>query len=376
MSADWYTTLISQRRGTVTRKIREFKRLVEQEKERRSNEPQWMRRNLAPIFEEHAQAERWHYFFEEVSLFTAFFEATNGPKQNIREVYFARVCPKAGRSYAIPQEGQAFVQSLALEPTVESLEAGLSRLPVYSWFLRFRFKLATPYLSKDDAPFYVIDNPVRKDKILRLPMVAPTSWKGSLRAVLRSERGVVGVEEERSDPVMIRLFGNVKGEEEQDHLRAGRLHFFPTFFNQIGQEVINPHDREGGAGKQPIYFECVPQDAEGVFTLLYVPLDPLDMTEKPDEQSPPQTAIADMITVVDAVASLFTVYGFGAKTNSGFGTAQVRFPGEKDPTTGQERKSGVLRFRSQDRMYRYRVGDLNNLYRAALAIRDKIGGAA
>jgi len=376
MSADWYTTLMSQRKGMVTRKMQEFRQLVKQGKEKKSNESRWMRNNLTPVFEKRAQAEQWHVFFEEVSLFAAFFEATNGPKQNIREVYFARVCPAADRCYTVPQEGQAFVQALALEPTVESLEAGLSRLPVYSWFLRFRFKLATPYLSKDDAPFYVIDNPVRKDKVLKLPMVAPTSWKGSLRAVLRSERGVASQEEERADLVMIRLFGNVKGEEQQDRLRAGHLHFFPTFFSQIGEEVINPHDREGGAGEQPIYFECVPRRAEGVFTLLYVSLAPLDITEKPDEQSLPQIAVADMLTVVEAVARLFTIYGFGAKTSSGFGTAQLGFPGEKDPATGQERKGGVLRFRGRDRMYRYRVGDFIELYRAALAIEKRLGGAA
>jgi len=379
MSADWYTTLTARRKGAISGKIAEFQQLVQTKKEKRSNEPLWMRENLTPVFEQQAQAEQWYYFLEEISLFGALFEATGGPKQDIREAYFARVCPSADRSYTIPKEGLAFIQTLALEPTDESLQAGLASLPPYSWFLRFRFRLATPYLSKDDVPFYVIDNPVRKDKVLKLPMVAPTSWKGGLRAVLRSERGAVCVEEERTDPVMVRLFGNVKGEEEQDRFQAGRLHFFPTFFGQIGQEVINPHDREGGAGEQPIYFECVPREAEGVFTLLYVPF---DMADKPDEwlhpkiqQSPSQIAIADLITVVDATAKLFTIYGFGAKISSGFGTAQVGFPREKDPATGQEWKSGMLRFQSRDKMHRYRVGNFNDLYRAAMAVQKKAGGA-
>ena len=53
-------------------------------------------------------------------------------------------------------------------------------LPVYSLALAFTFRLERPYLSRDDDAFYIIDNPVRKEKIFKLPMVAPTSWKGSL----------------------------------------------------------------------------------------------------------------------------------------------------------------------------------------------------
>jgi CRISPR-associated protein Cmr2 len=60
----------------------------------------------------------------------------------------------------------------------------LTPLPPSSWFLQFTFTLAKPYISKDDNPFYIIDNPIVRDKVFRLPMVRPTSWKGNLYSAL------------------------------------------------------------------------------------------------------------------------------------------------------------------------------------------------
>ena len=59
----------------------------------------------------------------------------------------------------------------------------LHNLPPGSWFLQFEFKLAKPWLSKDEDPFYVTDavNPVRKDKVFKIPVMAGSSWKGLLR---------------------------------------------------------------------------------------------------------------------------------------------------------------------------------------------------
>lgn len=383
MSLDWYSALLALKKAAVERKSDEFQQAVRQGQEKRSNEDGWMRLNLTPIFTEDAQAKQWFNFFEELSLFEAYFEATGGPKQNVREVYFSQVCPTAEQSYEIPDEGQSLSSVLHLAPTPVSLKANLARLPLYSWFFHFRFTLATPYLSKDDAPFYVIDNPVRKDKVFKLPMVSPTSWKGGLRATLRK----VSMEQtgtydwsavrERQDPSIVRLFGNVKGEEEQDKLRAGRLHFFPTFFNRIGREVINPHDREGGAGEQPIYFECVSQNAEGTFALLYVPFDtvgkPQDWIEPVSHQTPRQIAAIDMVTIADATARLLTLYGFGAKTSSGYGTACNRFPHFKNQVS-EVSKGGLLCFRDSDQTQSWSVGNFSELVEQALKFCQEVGG--
>ncbi|MEJ5203587.1 MAG: RAMP superfamily CRISPR-associated protein, partial [Anaerolineales bacterium] len=147
----------------------------------------------------------------------------------------------------------------------------LTLLPLSSWFIQFTFTLAKPYLSKDDNPFYIIDNPIIRDKVFGLPMVRSTSWKGNLYSALWQ----TGHDKE-DDEQMQRLFGETRGEEGG---QAGRLYFYPTFFTQTGLEIINPHDRKRRVGKNPILFECVPDGARGTFSLLYVPFDLIGQDE-------------------------------------------------------------------------------------------------
>ncbi|HBB32784.1 MAG TPA: hypothetical protein DDZ80_11305 [Cyanobacteria bacterium UBA8803] len=187
--------------------------------------------------------------------------------------------------------------------------SALKHLPSLSFMLRVPFKLKKPYLSKDDRTFHLLDNPIRKDKVFKTPMVASTSWKGALRATFWQ----LGHQEE--DEQIIRLFGDAREDEKG---QAGRLYFYPTFFDKIGLEVINPHDRKTGTGKNPILIECVPTNATGEFILLYVPFGSV----KSDEVA------ADLQRVAEGVEKMLTVYGFGAKTSSGFGIADVSNTGE------------------------------------------------
>ena len=266
---------------------------------------------------------------------------------------------------------------------------GFATLPRYSFALELHFELARPYLSRDDDAFYIIDNPVRKDKVFKVPFVAPTSWKGCLRSVatqglltafarlLPANPPADEAEREALLPKLwkervqrVVLFGNEKqndadflnrwlsprlfperpeesAEERRQCLkeqakqlgkafdaylkanhyrtekvegRQGRLFCFPTFFNKIDLEIINPHDRKRRVGKNPILFECVPAGATGTFRLLYVPYDfPGEVT--PDEAMLRAQVQADLPLVAETVHDLLIVYGFGAKTSSGFGTA-------------------------------------------------------
>lgn len=98
----------------------------------------------------------------------------------------------------------------------------------------------------------------------------------------------------------------------------GRLLFYPTFFDKIGLEVINPHDRKRGVGTQPIYFECVPTGAKGIFSLLYVPF---DLLGNPPHEIETQ-AKADLLRTAEGIREMFLTYGFSAKKSSGFGTAE------------------------------------------------------
>jgi CRISPR-associated protein Cmr2 len=189
----------------------------------------------------------------------------------------------------------------------------LDRLPSLSFMLRVSFKLRKPYLSKDDRPFHLLDNPVRKDKVFQTSMVASTGWKGALQAALWQ----MGHQENNEQ--VIRLFGNERGEEDHEKLQSGRLYFYPTFFDKIGLEVINPHDRAKGTSKRgPIPIECVPIDATGKLVILYVPFGKVEKRE----------VAKDLELTTRGVEAMLTIYGFGAKTSSGFGIADVEGMGE------------------------------------------------
>lgn len=250
----------------------------------------------------------------------------------------------------------------------------LSILPPGSWFLQFTFTLAKPWMSKDDDLFYVAEsvNPVRKDKVFKVPMMAASSWKGLLRWTamhirLVQQKDTLTPQDfaaERFRHVL--LFGDEKGEEpgqtqdfaafldalkpeaRQEYERllrsyyglkpdeslphhSGRLMFYPTFFNLIDVEVINPHSRRTKAGTHPIYLECVPAGAHGTFSLLYVPF---DLIEKPDEIR--SQAAADLRLVAEAIRAMMLTYGFSAKRTSGYGVAKDAIENLKVATRAQE----------------------------------------
>ncbi|MCI0721686.1 MAG: CRISPR-associated protein [Acidobacteria bacterium] len=238
----------------------------------------------------------------------------------------------------------------------------LLSLPTGSWLLQFEFTLAKSWMSKDDTPFYVSDrvNPVRKDKVFKVPVMSAASWKGLLRwtamhvrlALNRDQLKTEDFARERVRQAL--LFGDEKGEEpgqpkdfaayldglngdagliyrrlvkehfglsadaqEMPH-HSGRLNFYPTFFDLIDVEVINPHSRKTKAGTNPIYLECVPASAKGTFSLLYVPFDLVGESENEVKTQ----AQEDLGLVAEGVSAMMLTYGFSAKRTSGFGTAQ------------------------------------------------------
>jgi len=194
-------------------------------------------------------------------------------------------------------------------------------MPSSQWLgLQVDFELLTPWYSKDDRLFHVMDNPVRKDRVFGVPFMSASSWKGMLRWACRMRAGLREHLEEHGgkldswkDPEWILyLFGNEKGEEE--HFRQGALVFYPTWFNRIGFEVINPHRRATRAGTQPIYYEVVPPGAQGTLWLLYAPWPRMKPAANPREVLP---------ELLEAIESLLTTYGISAKRTVGWGTAKI-----------------------------------------------------
>jgi CRISPR-associated protein Cmr2 len=216
---------------------------------------------------------------------------------------------KAGRF--LREKRMPFLQSLGLLPALPDL----SLFPAGAWGMRFTFQLISPYISRDDDPWHLLDNPVKKERVFGLPYVAPTQWKGALRSALWR------MEYLEENQAIVRMFGNPRESEEG---RSGRLHFFPSFFGEMGMEVINPHDREKGGGTQPIHFECVPAGATADFVLLYVPFGPFGQDEKEMRREIGE----DLRILAEGLKEMFGVFGFGAKTSSGFGLAEMAGRGD------------------------------------------------
>lgn len=195
-------------------------------------------------------------------------------------------------------------------------EVKMEILPPRSASFRFSLALDKPYLSRDENLFYIIDNPVHREKVFGQPYVAASSWKGSLRSALRCLD-----DEKYSDDkdIMRRLFGNERDTEEPERIRSGRLIFYPTFWDRVGLEVINPHDRATRAGRQPIYLECAPAGAQGLFTLLYVPFDRAGLRGEEEERKTVEQVGQDLQAVALGLQAMLTICGFGAKTSSGYG---------------------------------------------------------
>lgn len=208
-------------------------------------------------------------------------------------------------------------------PNGLDLDPDITHLPDWTWFaIDVSFTLVSPWYSKDDRPFHVMDNPVRKDRVFGVPFMSATSWKGYLRWACRMQAGLSDHLEKYDmkmdgwldSPWIHHLFGNEKGEGEQ--FRSGTLVFYPTWFDKIGFEVINPHSRTLRSGTQPIYYEVVPAGTKGRLRLLYAPL--LGEIER-DKLTP-----ADFIdSLIDSIKALLETYGISAKRTAGWGTARI-----------------------------------------------------
>lgn len=295
--------------------------------------------------------------------------------------------------------------ALGLLPTLPDLAA----LPAGSFAIYFSFILRAPYLSKDDVGLHILDNPVRKDKVFGLPMVASSSWKGALRAAIVAE--LAGQADKLADDTWVerrlqvtRLFGNEKYAEESDDefdayldrckpaaaqayrdmlkarysstgFMAGRLSFYPTFFTQLGLEVINPHDRRSNAGSQPIYLECVPAGAEGEFALLYVPFDRIgNETADPERRlrALSEEVAEDLSLVTTGIEALLIGHGIGAKTSAGNGTARAEFVKDE-----QGKAQAFVQVKGIGRYCCRNFGDLRQAAEALGArLREAAGGAA
>jgi CRISPR/Cas system CMR subunit Cmr6 (Cas7 group RAMP superfamily) len=282
---------------------------------------------------------------------------------------------------------QTLLGGLDRHPLISLITNGspqIEVLPEKSWFLQLQFQLSTPLICRDDETFYIHDNPFHKDKVFKVPFYPASGWKGRLRWVAYKQWVEKGGDPEERFYLSL-LFGDETGEEDgeklsnyldqscpeakekyrlllQDFYRmdktkidsdgetstslphhAGWLYFYPSFFERMGLEVINPHSRKTKAGTVPIQIETVPAGEKGIFTILFAP------TGTIAQKCSKVMVVRQLGLVVNAIEAMFRVYGFGAKTSSGFGAVNEKIDYHftiKDNGINFERSIGLEGFLS------------------------------
>ncbi|ODS35030.1 MAG: hypothetical protein A7316_04480 [Candidatus Altiarchaeales archaeon WOR_SM1_86-2] len=297
MSYDLYAELLVRDKEKIETKIREFRGGKAQREE-------WMEENLPRFFREKLTPKNWYTLIKEVSLFEKYYEEYNDDrKEDIKAGYKKFI--RDTDIFSVSNGGNLGEWTIFKE--IKEPKTNVETLPDQSTLIKVTFTLKKPYISQDNEEFYIIDNPLSKEKVFKVPYVRASSWKGNLRWIMKD---VIKVEGD----IIRRIFGNERNESEDKNLRRGRLQFYPTFFNKIGLDVINPHDRKTKTGKNPILYEIVPEEASGTFSLLYVPFDLIGNEDELKKQ-----VDEDLKLIAEAVKKLLTIYGFSAKKTAGFG---------------------------------------------------------
>ncbi len=103
-------------------------------------------------------------------------------------------------------------------------------------------------------------------------------------------------------------------------VHKGRAIFYPTYFNQIALEVLNPHNKKRKAGTQPIYFEVVPKGRIGILQIIYIPFDAFLMTDAEIKKQSEN----DRRFIEKLIDRAVTRQGIGAKTKLGWGIAKLK----------------------------------------------------
>lgn len=371
MSYDFYAKLFVRDKERIEDKIEEFQG-------KRAQREEWIEQNLSSFFKENLETKNWYSIIKEISLFEKYYEGRNDDrKEDIKYGYKGFI--KRVNVHSLCDEN---LEDWTLFEKIKKPKIDMKNLPNY--LISITFTLKKPYLSQDDESFYIIDNPICKDKVFKVPYVRPSAWKGNLRfAALKEFEGKIFDEklkeanwkEERA--VLVRLFGNEKDkmsfymdeliskyiyrnekslkdieEEFEKYLvdkgyvgregsRQGRLVFYPTFLDKIDLDVITPLKRDTRTpARGPIDFEAAPGrriderdkargGAKGNFSLFYVPF---DLVEK-DENDVKKEVKEDLEIMKEAIPAMLTKYGFGAKTTAGYGAAEdkIRFRISENP---------------------------------------------
>lgn len=222
-----------------------------------------------------------------------------------------------------------------------------------SFALQTTFTLQAPYYSSDDDEFYIINNPCLKEKVFKVPMMRGSSLKGAL---LNSARDIIQEQKEKQIENLesyFRIFGvgdesfreivdkvddnsfkfffmlggltidvnddvkKIFEKYKKSKAQKGRAIFYPTYFDKLSLELINPHNRKTKEGKHPIHYEVIPKGSNAQLQIVYIPFDAVLETNKIIEKE----AKTDLEFLKNCINKALN-NGIGGKTKLGWGKGQ------------------------------------------------------
>ncbi len=344
MIRDFYAYVFSKDRKKIEDKINEFS-------SSKSKRERWMADNLLPVVQNGFLSKSWYWLVKELTLLQKYYEAlSDDRKEDIRTVYKKLV--------------SLFTRDDSLD---EISRFELTGLPYCLLQIRFEFK--KPYISRDDDTFYIIDNPLSKERVFKAPYIRATTWKGALRftalKIFLENIPKNKIEAFENRARIIKLFGNEKDKIEREldikfndifspdipkkkiseeffeyivkrkyvnkeGNRRGRVIFYPTFLDRIELDVITPLDRVKRIPvRGPIFLEVAPgktvniqarEGAKGIFSLLYIPFDLVENLSS--EKEAYKEIEEDLKFLQETILKTMCDYGFSAKKTSGYGVVE------------------------------------------------------
>jgi len=284
---------------------------------------------------------------------------------------------KITKSYEIDLKGntesELDIETLSGIIPENELNKTVQKLLPYSFILQVKIKLTSPYFSHDDDDFYLIQNPCLKEKVYKVPMVRGSGWKGAIARAgkelvenkisniisyarifglgsdefrklfdslerkkesmmsdifrfLLFELGVKLIKDKLEKNKVVKFLKEKtiatlereKGKYAFVQVHKGRAIFYPTYFNRLSLEIINPHNRKTRAGTNPIHYEVVPKETAGTLQIIYIPFDAV-LSKDEDTKKQVKKDIEFLTKCVEKVAGI----GIGAKEKLGWGRFEI-----------------------------------------------------
>lgn len=249
--------------------------------------------------------------------------AKDGAPRRMRNSNFVRGFPGivettsfSERTDANDQPTEASLWEQFSTPSLDLLDS----LPKGCILVRLSVTLCSTWYSRDDRPFYPMDNALRRDAVFSVPFLSAAGLKGlvhwasfMVRHTRQEDENAVKhtCQDDENDQF---LFGTAtEGGEENENSVQGALYCYPvTWYGKLGLEVINAQNSKTGAGTGPVKYEVLQPGGKGTLHFL--------LTNLPNR--PPLT-FERVKAFLDALRYLLNEGFLSAKASAGWGRVKL-----------------------------------------------------